>query len=97
MAAPIILVAAIVCAVTHPLVVQFADAIPDNELQLLYVPMTMIDIGCAIFSHTPFSFGIVKDIGPHAFKAGLALAKYSKPEAQVRNPIRGSDPWMIRR
>ena len=95
MAAPLILVAAIVCTITHPLAVKLADAIPDNELQLLYVPMTLIDIGCVLFTHTPFSLEMVKDIGPHAERAVVALAKYSRPLAEVRNPVRGSDPWLL--
>ena len=96
MVVPAILIAAIVCTITHPLVVKAADAIPDNELQLLYVPITAIDIGCAIFSHTPVSLGEVTDIGPHAARAFRALAIYSRPLAEVRNPIRGSDPWMLK-
>ena len=96
MPAPLILVAALVCIFTHPLVVKAADAIPDNELQLLYVPIAAIDIGCAIFSHTPVSLGEVTDIGPHAARALRALAIYSRPLAEVRNPIRGSDPWMLK-
>ena len=96
MPAPLIVVAALVCTITHPLVVKAADAIPDNELQLLYVPMTAIDIGCALFSHTPFSLALAQDIAPHAIRALAALAKYSRPLAEVRNPVRGSDPWLMK-
>ena len=96
MAAPIIIATAIICTVTHPAVVQLADGIiPNNSpFQLIYIPMTAIDIGCAIFSHTPFSIKEIKDIGPHALKGMRAFIKYSKPLAEVRNPIRGSNKWM---
>ena len=94
MPAPIILVAAFVCNISHPIAVKLLDGnLPDNRAQLLYVPMTMIDIGCAVFSHTPFSLGMVKDIGPHAFKAIAALHKYSVGEAEIRCGFRGSNPW----
>jgi hypothetical protein len=96
MVAPIILVAAIVCTITHPAVVQLADGIiPNNsEFELIYIPMTAIDIGCAIFSHTPFSFKEIKDIAPHAFKGLRAFIRYTKPITEARNPIRGSNKWM---
>ena len=67
MPAPLILIAALVCNITHPLVVKAADAIPDNELQLLYVPMTAIDM-CRMLKRRLKDAGLPLRLSPHSFR-----------------------------
>ena len=93
MAAALLIAAAFVCNVTHPIVTQAIDSLPDTELQLLYVPETLVDVGCLILNHTPITGKVVANIGPHALKAIRALRKYSHPEAEIRCGYRGSNPW----
>ena len=96
MAAPIILVAAIICNITHPIVSQLIDNLPDNEWQLAYVPEVLVDVACLEFNHTPFSVKVAKNIGPHMIKALRALYKYSKGEAPAPIGLRGSNKWITK-
>lgn len=94
--APLILVAAFVCNISHPIAVKILDGnLPDNRAQLLYIPMTALDIGCAVFSHAPLSFGLVANITPHALKALRAIRTYSVGESFVVGGYpRGSNKWL---
>ena len=69
MAAPILMVAAIVCPLVGPVIDRIADAIPRGPGEVALIPVVVLDIGCAVINHSPLSFGMVEEIGPHVIGA----------------------------
>ena len=84
------------CLIGGPIVDQIADALPKGAAPRLAAPIfigaSIVDIGCMVVAHNPNN---ALEAASHLFSAAVALhALGVRGEAAVRNPYRGSDPWM---
>jgi hypothetical protein len=73
MAAHFLIVAAMLCPIYVPIIDKIADGLPKGPSQILLIPVSVIDIGCAIISHTPFSIAMASEIASHTL-GGLKAA-----------------------
>ena len=72
MAAHFIIAAAIACHLAVPILDKLGDNLP-NQAQLALIPISIIDIGCAIITRTPFSLSLISEIVPHTLGALNAI------------------------
>ena len=85
------------CLFFQPGVDQVVDALPTLQPRIaapLYIAVSIGDLACIILTRNPKN---AFELAGHALSAGIALHKLGvrlDGVAAVRNPYRGSDPWM---